>query len=239
MDRNTGMIASAMSFEQSENAGVGAERAPLAVPAAPASPAAAGAAGPRVRLATVADAAGVLAVYAPYIEDTVITFETTVPSLPAFAVRMEDIIGDYPYLVVEEAGVILGYAYAHRIGERAAFAWNAEVSIYFAPACTGCGWGSVLLRALLDLLALQGVRTAYSLITVPNEASLRLHEKRGFTAMGTQTCAGFKHGAWHDVAWLHKPLGSFEGTPAPVTPFAQLETVAVAEILAQAQAALG
>ena len=219
-----------MSFEQSENAGVGAERAPLAVPAAPAPSAAAGAAGPRVRLATVADAAGVLAVYAPYIEDTVITFETTVPSLPAFAVRMEDIIGDYPYLVVEEAGVILGYAYAHRIGERAAFAWNAEVSIYFAPACTGCGWGSVLL---------QGVRTAYSLITVPNEASLRLHEKRGFTAMGTQTCAGFKHGAWHDVAWLHKPLGSFEGTPAPVTPFAQLETVAVAEILAQAQAALG
>lgn len=204
----------------------------------PPAPVVAGSAGARVRLATVADGAGVLAVYAPYIEDTAITFETTVPSAAEFEARMAAIIGDYPYLVVEEAGVILGYAYAHRIGERAAYAWNAEVSIYFAPACTGRGWGSALLRALLDLLTLQGVRTAYSLITMPNEASLRLHEKQGFTTMGIQTRAGFKQGAWHDVAWLHKPLGSFEGTPAPVAPFGVLDANKVRDALEIASAAL-
>ena len=188
--------------------------------------------GPRVRLAAVGDAAGVLAVYAPYVRDTAITFETEVPDEAAFAARMAGIIGEYPYLVVEEAGRIVGFAYAHRIGERAAYAWNAELSVYFAPGCTGRGWGSAVLGAVLELLALQGVRTAYSLITVPNAASLRLHEKLGFTLMGTQTRAGFKHGVWHDVAWLHKPLGSFEGTPAPVTPFRTLDPAEVQRILA-------
>lgn len=86
-----------------------------------------------VRLATEADAAGILAVYAPYIRDTAITFETETPSLDAFRCRMASIIGDYPYLVVEEDGSIVGFAYAHRLGERAAYAWNAELSIYFAP----------------------------------------------------------------------------------------------------------
>ena len=121
-----------------------------------------------VRLATEADAAGILAVYAPYIRDTAVTFETETPSLDAFRCRMASIIGDYPYLVVEEDGSIVGFAYAHRLGERAAYAWNAELSIYFAPGCTSRGWGSVLFWALIDLLALQGVRNAYSLITVPN-----------------------------------------------------------------------
>lgn len=137
-----------------------------------------------VRLATEADAAGILAVYAPYIRDTAVTFETETPSLDAFRCRMASIIGDYPYLVVEEDGSIVGFAYAHRLGECAAYAWNAELSIYFAPGCTSRGWGSVLFWALIDLLALQGVRNAYSLITVPNEASLALHEKLGFAPHG-------------------------------------------------------
>ena len=149
-----------------------------------------------VRLATEADAAGILAVYAPYIRDTAITFETETPSLDAFRCRMASIIGDYPYLVVEEDGSIVGFAYAHRLGERAAYAWNAELSIYFAPDYTSRGWGSVLFWALIDLLALQGVRNAYSLITVPNEASLALHEKLGFALMGIQKEAGYKLGAW-------------------------------------------
>lgn len=185
-----------------------------------------------VRLATVEDAAEVLAVYAPYVRDTAVTFETEVPDEAAFAGRMAGIIGRYPYLVVEDAGRIVGYAYAHRIGERAAYAWNAELSVYFAPDCTGRGWGSAVLAALMELLALQGVRTAYSLVTVPNPASMKLHEKLGFTVMGIQTRAGFKLGAWHDVAWLHKPLGSFEGTPAPVVPFCELCPADVRRVLA-------
>lgn len=166
-----------------------------------------------VRLATEADAAGILAVYAPYIRDTAVTFETETPSLDAFRCRMASIIGDYPYLVVEEDGSIVGFAYAHRLGERAAYAWNAELSIYFAPGCTSRGWGSVLFWALIDLLALQGVRNAYSLITVPNEASLALHEKLGFTLMGVQKEAGYKLGAWHDVAWLRMAIGDFSAAP--------------------------
>lgn len=185
-----------------------------------------------VRLATVEDAAGVLAVYAPYVRHTAITFETEVPGEAAFAERMAGIIGKYPYLVVEEGGRIAGYAYAHRIGERAAYAWNAELSVYFAPDCTGRGWGSAVMAALMELLALQGVRTAYSLVTVPNPASMGLHEKLGFAVMGIQTRAGFKRGAWHDVAWLHKPLGSFEGTPAPVVPFCELCPADVRRVLA-------
>lgn len=166
-----------------------------------------------VRLATEADAAGILAVYAPYIRDTAVTFETETPSLDAFRCRMASIIGDYPYLVVEEDGSIVGFAYAHRLGERAAYAWNAELSIYFAPGCTSRGWGSVLFWALIDLLALQGVRNAYSLITVPNEASLALHEKLGFTLMGVQKEAGYKLGAWHDVAWLRMAHRRLLGGP--------------------------
>ena len=143
-----------------------------------------------VRLATEADAAGILAVYAPYIRNTAVTFETETPSLDAFRCRMASIIGDYPYLVVEEDGSIVGFAYAHRLGERAAYAWNAELSIYFAPGCTSRGWGSVLFWALIDLLALQGVRNAYSLITVPNEASLACNQ----ISLGEDFCfATFTH----------------------------------------------
>lgn len=171
-----------------------------------------------VRLATEADAAGILAVYAPYIRDTAVTFETETPSLDAFRCRMASIIGDYPYLVVEEDGSIVGFAYAHRLGECAAYAWNAELSIYFAPGCTSRGWGSVLFWALIDLLALQGVRNAYSLITVPNEASLALHEKLGFALMGIQKEAGYKLGAWHDVAWLRMAIGDFSAAPEPRVP---------------------
>ena len=178
-----------------------------------------------VRLATEADAAGILAVYAPYIRDTAVTFETEIPSLDAFRCRMASIIGDYPYLVVEEDGSIVGFAYAHRLGERAAYAWNAELSIYFAPGCT-------------SLLALQGVRNAYSLITVPNEASLALHEKLGFTLMGVQKEAGYKLGAWHDVAWLRMAIGDFSAAPEPRMPLSSMDPDQVAEVLATAEAAL-
>ena len=185
-----------------------------------------------VRLATEADAAGILAVYAPYIRDTAVTFETETPSLDAFRCRMASIIGDYPYLVVEEDGSIVGFAYAHRLGERAAYAWNAELSIYFAPGYTSRGWGSVLFWALIDLLALQGVRNAYSLITVPNEASLALHEKLGFTLMGVQKEAGYKLGAWHDVAWLRMAIGDFSAAPEPRMPLSSMDPDQVAEVLA-------
>lgn len=193
----------------------------------------------RVRQATVADAAAVLAVYAPYIEDTAITFETSVPTVEAFAARMEGIVGTYPYLVVECDGAIVGFAYAQHLGERGAYAWNVELSVYFAAPYRGLGWGSVLFWALVDLLSQQGVRNAYSLITVPNEASRRLHAKLGFELMGIQRNAGYKCGAWHDVAWLRKAIGPFDDAPTPIVPMRDVDESAVREVLETAEEAMG
>lgn len=192
----------------------------------------------RVRLATRADAAGVLAVYAPYVEETAITFETSVPDAAAFAARMDEVVGRYPFLVVEDAGAIVGFAYARRLGERGAYAWNVELSVYFAPGHTGRGRGSVLFWALIDLLSQQGVRNAYSLVTMPNEASRRLHSKLGFELMGIQRQAGYKRGAWHDVAWLRKAIGPFDGAPAPIVPLSRLDGECVREVLEAAEAAM-
>ena len=172
-----------------------------------------------VRLATEADAAGILAVYAPYIRDTAVTFETETPSLDAFRCRMAPIIGDYPYLVVEEDGSIVGFAYAHELRERIAFQWNAELSVYLAPAAQGRGAGSSLYTALLELLRLTGIKAVYGVVTSPNPANERLHSAFGFALMGVQPHAGFTCGAWHDVAWYVREIAPFEDAPAPPAPF--------------------
>ena len=189
----------------------------------------------RIRLASADDADGIRAVYAPFVS-TPVTFEEEIPSCEAYRKRIESICEKYPCLVAEEGGRIVGFAYAHRLGECAAYAWNAELSIYFAPGCTSRGWGSVLFWALIDLLALQGVRNAYSLITVPNEASLALHEKLGFALMGIQKEAGYKLGAWHDVAWLRMAIGDFSA--APRVPLSAMDPDQVAEVLTAAEDAL-
>lgn len=187
-----------------------------------------------LRDAAIEDAEEILAIYAPYVTDTPITFETDVPDLEAFSTRMGGIIGTYPFLVAERGGAIVGYAYAHRIGERAAYAWNAELSVYLDSSCRGKGLGRILCTSILDLLSEQGVRNVFSLITMPNEASVGLHEALGFTLMGTQRNAGFKCGAWHDVAWFQKQIGTFSGKPAPLRPYADLGEASAAEIISRA-----
>lgn len=182
---------------------------------------------PRIRSATLEDAPGILAIYRPFIENTAITFEYTVPSLDEFRARMASTIGTYPYLVAEQtqqpgeteptaSGRVVGYAYAHRMGERAAFQWNAELAVYLAPEARGQGLGERLVRQLEEELAAMGVRNLFSLITADNEASLRLHEKLGFTQVGYHPNAGYKLGRWHDLVYVRKPIGSFEGEPQPL-----------------------
>lgn len=190
-----------------------------------------------IRHAALKDAEGVLAVYAPYVKDTPITFETEVPGIDEFRSRMSGIMEIYPYLVVENGGRIVGYAYAHRIGERAAYDWDAEFSIYLEGGHTGRGIGTALSHALLQLLEMQGVRNVFSLIAVPNPASISLHEKLGFRHMGTQERAGYKLGAWHDVEWMQKPIGDFEGAPAPLLCACDLDPQAVQVVLADAERA--
>ena len=171
------------------------------------------------------DAAGILAVYAPYIRETAITFETEVPALPAFAQRVAGICAEFPYLVLEVDGELAGYAYAHRQAERAAYAWNAELSIYLAGKWCGKGLGAPLYRLLESLLAMQGYVNLYGVITASNAGSIRLHERLGYRRIGLHERTGWKFGRWHDVAWLHKRVR--EGAPQAIVPVHMIDSEAV------------
>lgn len=168
----------------------------------------------KIRPAVPADAAALLAIYRPYIENTAVTFEYTVPSAEEFAHRIEETTSFYPYLIWEEDGQILGYAYAHRHRERAAFQWNAELSVYLAPSATGRGIGTALYGALIELLLLQGVQNFYGCVTMPNTASDALHRKMGFSQCSIWHHSGYKLGKWHDVAWYEMNLSVTDPPPA-------------------------
>lgn len=124
-----------------------------------------------MRMAVMEDAPEILAIYEPYIRKTTITFEYEVPTVEAFRQRMAGILGAYPYLVCEMDGKIAAYAYAHRFQERAAYQWNAELSVYVDENCTGMGMGKALYQALIEILKCQNVKNAYALVTSPNEKS--------------------------------------------------------------------
>lgn len=175
----------------------------------------------KIRFAEPSDARACLAVYAQYI-DTAITFETVLPSEAEFAGRIRDYGAVYPWLLAEANGTVCAYAYAHRAQERAAYGWNAELSVYVSKDAAGQGLGTRLYRTLLELLAWQGVRTAYGVVTMPNEASAALHRKLGFHLLGTYHNTGYKNGRWRDVVWFEKPIGSFSGEPEPLLPIGSL-----------------
>ena len=179
------------------------------------------------------DAAGILAVYAPYIRETAVTFETEVPAPDAFTARVAGICADFPYLVLEVDGELAGYAYAHRQAERAAYAWNAELSIYLAGKWCGRGLGAPLYRLLERLLAMQGYVNLYGVITASNAGSIRLHEKLGYRQTGLHEKTGWKFGQWHDVAWLHKRVR--EGEPGTILPLSALDPAQVEREIAAAQ----
>ena len=178
------------------------------------------------------DAAGVLAVYAPYIEKTAITFEKDVPDIQAFAERMKKIAPQFPYLVLEEDGGIIGYAYAHRQAERAAFDWNAELSVYLRMDRTGKGMGKPLYRLLMRLLEMQGYVNFYAVITGSNMGSIAMHEQLGFVRCGHHEKTGWKFGAWHDTVWLCRRAA--EGAPAQILPVSALPAGQVRRAFEQA-----
>ena len=182
-----------------------------------------------LRFAAEADSAALLGIYGQYL-DTPVTFEYVLPTEAEFAARIRDIGGTYPYLVWED-GRILGYAYAHRRAERPAYQWNAELSIYLGRDSTGRGLGRRLYGALMELLRLQGVRTVYGCVTLPNAGSEGLHAAMGFRLTGTWHRAGFKCGAWRDVGWFEKTIAPYDPSPAPVRPIGEVPAAAAAEIL--------
>ena len=185
----------------------------------------------RLRFATAADAPALLAIYNESIP-TNVTFEYELPSVEEFARRIVTMSAVYPYLVAEENGVPVGYAYAHQIGERAAYRYGAELSIYLSASACGKGLGKKLYAILMDLLRLQGIRTVYGLVASPNPASEALHRGFGFHLMGKQRNAGYKNGGWIDLLWFEKAIVPYDQTPAPLLPIGALPREAVDKILA-------
>ena len=189
-----------------------------------------------IRIATEDDAAEALAVYSRYI-GTPITFEYELPSVGEFARRFRSTLAEYPYLVYTEEERVRGYAYAHRLAEREAYRWGAELSVYLDSGVTSRGIGGVLYGALIGLLKLQGVRTVYGCVTTPNPRSERLHEKLGFRRIGTLRRAGFKCGAWHDVTWFEKEIAAYDVPPPELIPFSRIAPEQIRGILGEYNAA--
>jgi L-amino acid N-acyltransferase YncA len=166
-----------------------------------------------VRAASEEDAAACAAIYAPYVRDTAITFELEPPSAAEMAERIAAASRDHAWLVFEEGGRVVGYAYGSRFHPRAAYRWACEVSVYLELGRRRTGAGRALYEALLARLTERGFRIAVAGTTLPNEASVGLHRAMGFEPVGTYRRIGYKHGAWHDVAWTQLMLASGEGQP--------------------------
>lgn len=182
------------------------------------------------RLATPQDSDKLRDIYAQYI-DTSITFEYDLPTKAEFKSRVEHIIAEYPYVVCEFDGEIIGYAYAHRYQARQAYQWNAELSVYVSAKHTAKGIGRELSERVIAILRLQGVRTLYSLVTLPNPKSERLHSALGFTHIGTQHNTGYKNGKWRAVGLFEKQIGNYTLNPAPIKRVDELDLKEMERIL--------
>ncbi len=168
-----------------------------------------------IRLATEDDAAQILEIYAPFCRETPVSFETEPPSLDEMRRRIAAVLPSYPWLVCEEDGTILGYAYASKHRERAAYVWSVDVSAYVRYGRRRGGLGRALYTSVLAILRLQGYYTALAGITLPNPGSEGLHRAMGFEPVGVYRNIGYKCGRWHDVAWSQLELRTPEPEPRP------------------------
>lgn len=160
----------------------------------------------KIRAAQPADAPRLAEIYAPYVRETVVTFEETAPDAAEMARRVREVERTFPWLVCESGGQVLGYAYAHQLQERAAFQWSAEVSIYLARNERGHGAGSALYHALEARLYQMGVAQLYAQISVPNPESMGFHHRCGYQDLCVYPHVGYKLGRWCDLAVLTKQL---------------------------------
>ena len=176
----------------------------------------------RLRSASSDDAAAIAAIYAPYVTDSAVSFETEAPDAAAMRGRVEAGGDVYPWLVAEEAGELLGYAYASAFRPRPAYRYTVETSVYLAAGAQGRGIGRTLYGALIRTLEAQGFAQAIGAITLPNDASVRLHEALGFARAGVYRQVGYKMDRWHDVGLWQRALAPAANPPREPIPFAKI-----------------
>lgn len=189
-----------------------------------------------LRLASLDDAASILAIYAPYCASTNVTFEVVPPTIDQMRERISRIMDEYPWLVGELDGKVVGYVYASRFRERAAYRWTAEVAAYVAPEMQRRGLGRALYTTLFSILRSQGYVQAVAGITVPNQPSIRLHERVGFRQTGLFPAVGHKDHQWLDVGWWQLTLQSELKNPPEPQPIRVLrDSAVVAEAIEKGQ----
>ncbi len=181
----------------------------------------------QIRMARVADAAEIAAIYQPSVIDAATSFEVDAPDGGEMGRRIEAVLAVAPWLVcIGSAGDVVGYAYASRHRERAAYQWSVDVTVYIRADHHRRGVGRALYGVLFDLLRLQGFCVAHAGITLPNPGSVGLHEALGFRPVGVYPAVGWKLGAWRDVGWWQLPLCALPRSPAPPVLLRQAQALA-------------
>jgi L-amino acid N-acyltransferase YncA len=160
----------------------------------------------RIRSIELHDAEAVRSIYAPFVTDSATSFEIEPPDTTTIEQRIRDLKDRYPWLVFEADEKVLGYAYASPHRARHAYQWCVDVSVYIHGLARGCGVGRALYASLFEMLRRQSYVNVYAGITLPNPASIGLHQSLGFVPVGVYSRVGFKFGKWHDVVWLHLRL---------------------------------
>ena len=187
-----------------------------------------------IRTATLEDAKDLLEIYAPYVKNTAITFEYEVPSEEEFKKRIEYILEKYPYLVAENKGEIVGYAYASSFHSRAAYQWGAETSIYVKENQRNLGVGKSLYKELERILKLQNILNLNACIAYPEtedehltKNSVQFHQHLGYELVGEFHKCGYKFNRWYNMVWMEKHIGDHLENPMPIIPFCEIKKGAV------------
>lgn len=190
-----------------------------------------------IRVAAAADAEAVRDIYAPYVQGTAITFDYETPTLGDVEAMIGRTLERFPFLVAEDGDGVAAYAYVAPFKDRAAYDRSVELSVYCARRARGVGIGSALYDAMERILGVQGILNVNACIAAApedrlddeylTEASVRFHERRGYSLVGRFHSCGFKFGRWYDMVWMEKMLGAHEADPRPVVPFSSVDAAAL------------
>lgn len=177
---------------------------------------------PRIRLAVPEDAPAIAKIYEPAVTQSSTSFEVVPPDAAEIVRRMSAITERYPWLVADDNGIVTGYAYGSTHRARYAYQWSAEVSAYVHPDHHRKGVGRALYESLFAILALQGYRSAFAGLTLPNQASEEFHKSLGFTVIGVFHNIGYKNNEWHNTLWFERQLAPYDADVPPPRPMAEV-----------------